>query len=191
MFPTVVFHPSCVQVLWDHLRGAELSEKDGGESETIEASQKGRNHDYYVRKQRWTHRRQQDPPSTGPGCGIPGGAGSAQTHADKLLLSSVTNFSLIWNSFDYARLHCSGLLCVSDPEDGSSAKWHLHVLHSDGPCERGQRARWTEPVESWLKPINVLHSSLHFLKTCEGKKQNICPRPESWSGNSLFRPRRM
>lgn len=193
MFPTSIFHLSRVQVLWDHLGGAELSEKDGGESEAIEASQKGCEHDYHGRSKRWTHRRQQDPTSTGTGCGIPGGTGrgrltSAQTHADvcgdaylnmwqtipqakthtytvgkfcwsyKLLLSSVTNFIVIWIWLFCLTLPCT--MCVSDPEDGPSAKWHFHVLHSDGPCERGPRARWTEPVTIWL------HSNWKTLTCC-------------------------
>lgn len=86
-----MFHLSCVQILWHNLRGTELSEKDGGESETTEASQKRCDHGYHDRSKRWTHRRQQDPTSAGTGCGIPGGTGmwrltSAQTHAHKPLL---------------------------------------------------------------------------------------------------------
>lgn len=108
-----MFHLSCVQILWDNLRGTELSEKDGGESETTEASQKRCDHDYHDRSKRWTHRWQQDPTSAGTGCGIPGGTGmwsltSAQTHAHKPLLSSVTKLNVIWNTFEdsYAALYC-------------------------------------------------------------------------------------
>lgn len=76
---------------------------------------------------------------------------------------------------DYFLLHCSVLLCVSDPEDGSSAKWHLHVLLSDGPCERGPRARRTEPVRS-----DILHSSRPLQDLWRIKVRS----PESWSGKS-------
>lgn len=57
-----------------------------------------------------------------------------QVNADGRLLS------LIQSVFSIS--HCSlHMLCVSDPEDGSSAERHLHVLQPNGPREGSQRAR--------------------------------------------------
>lgn len=70
-------------------------------------------------------------------------------------------YKIMLHGFGYSRSLCSVLLCVSDPEDGSSANWHLYVRHSNGPGERGPRARWTEPVDSgWL------HSNWNPLTCC-------------------------
>lgn len=103
---------SWVQVLWDHIWGAELSEKDGGESEAIEASQEGCERDFFGWSKRRTDRRQQDPTTTGTGCGIPGRTGRWRLkHADQLLPGSVTNISIIWllTILSYTALCC----CVS------------------------------------------------------------------------------
>lgn len=157
------FHLSSVQILWDNLRGAKLSEKDGGELETTEASQKRCDHSCPDGSKWGTHRWQQDPTSAGAGRGIPGGTGMwrctrAQTWV-KTLLRLVGTLRILT------------LLC---PVCLRSRKWVFSQVTF--PCSPLWWTSWKRPESSLNRTsenvtrtvsINILHSLQHFPKTDE------------------------